>query len=298
MQQIRSPNFSFREGYKPEICVIHITEGNRKSVISEFSSFSTQKSSHYLVCKDGEIIQFVPELLSAWTQGIVNNPTNEIVIQHTKSRININNISISIEHEGYANQPLTPVQYETSAKLILDICQRNNIPLDCGHIVKHNEINNWKTCPGIINMDYLILRAKELQNPPISLIPPENAFQISLLKRILELYQKLLALLQQEKTLGAARNWRWPKVRREHLNNFPMCAVCGGIDKIEVHHIKPFYSNPELELLESNLLTLCESGKNGIVCHRAIGHLGSYQSINKDVIVDAGWWKEKIVNRP
>src|SRR3990167_6629917 len=98
IKQIKSPNFSFREGHKPLIAVIHIAEGDKKSVISEFSSFSTQKSSHYLVCKDGEIIQFVPENLSAWTQGFVNNPTNEIVIQHTKSRININQISISLEH--------------------------------------------------------------------------------------------------------------------------------------------------------------------------------------------------------
>ena|SRR3990167_491060 len=100
------------------------------------------------------------------------------------------------------------------------------------------------------------------------------------------------------KTLGAARSSGWNKVRKEHLRLNPNCALCGGNKIIEVHHKKPFHLKPELELEPSNLITLCESGKNGIVCHRAFGHLGSYQSVNSQVDNDVMVWKTKLDNRP
>lgn len=74
--------------------------------------------------------------------------------------------------------------------------------------------------------------------------------------------------------------------------------MCGGKDKLEVHHIKPFHLHPELELDPSNLIVLCESGGGGLNCHLAIGHLGSYKSFNVDVVNDSATWKKKIESRP
>ena|SRR3990167_10635221 len=96
------------------------------------------------------------------------------------------------------------------------------------------------------------------------------------------------------KTFGAVRSPRWRAVRAKHLNMFPTCALCGGDKTIEVHHIKPFSSNPELELSLDNLITLCESGANGIVCHRAFGHLGNYKKNNPLVVADARLWNQKL----
>lgn len=101
-----------------------------------------------------------------------------------------------------------------------------------------------------------------------------------------------------QKTKGNRRNPKWRKVRKEFLLKNPFCAGCGGKTKLEVHHIKSFHEFPELELEESNLIVLCESESNGIVCHRFLGHLGSYRSINKTVRQDAERWREKIKNRP
>ena len=103
---------------------------------------------------------------------------------------------------------------------------------------------------------------------------------------------------QSLKTFGAVRDRRWRGVRTKHLERNPLCALCGSDETLEVHHINPFHSHPELELDPNNLITLCESGKNGIVCHRAFGHLGNYQSVNKNVIQDVLIWKLKIQNRP
>jgi 5-methylcytosine-specific restriction protein A len=94
------------------------------------------------------------------------------------------------------------------------------------------------------------------------------------------------------------RSGNWQTVRKKHLLLNPTCAVCGGNKKLEVHHIKPFKDNPELELDPENLITLCESKSYGIVCHRTVGHLGSYFSYNENVVEDAAIWKEKFENRP
>ena len=94
------------------------------------------------------------------------------------------------------------------------------------------------------------------------------------------------------------RSPKWDKIRKAHLAQFPLCAVCGGTDSLEVHHIKPFHLHPELELEDSNLITLCESKKNGVTCHLFIGHLGSYKSFNENAREDAKAWANKLTNRP
>lgn len=92
------------------------------------------------------------------------------------------------------------------------------------------------------------------------------------------------------------RSVKWAKVRKEHLKLFPSCAVCGAKKFLEVHHILPFHLFPEKELVESNLITLCE--QKGHECHLQFGHLGSYQSYNKDVVEDAKHWLKKRSERP
>ncbi len=107
----------------------------------------------------------------------------------------------------------------------------------------------------------------------------------------------LVTGVEKQKTNGNKRSSEWPKVRANHLKKHPTCEVCGGIRKIEVHHIKPFHLNSELELDENNLISLCENNK-WLNCHLAIGHLGNFKSYNVDVINDAKNLLNKIKNRP
>jgi 5-methylcytosine-specific restriction endonuclease McrA len=94
------------------------------------------------------------------------------------------------------------------------------------------------------------------------------------------------------------RSSKWDTVRKNFLKTNSTCAVCGGKDKLEVHHKQPFHEHPELELDPTNLITLCESKSNGVTCHLLFGHLGNYRSINKDVDKDVQIWNDKIKNRP
>lgn len=99
-----------------------------------------------------------------------------------------------------------------------------------------------------------------------------------------------------EKEQGKTRSPHWPAVRALHLKNHPICEVCGGTTKLEVHHIKPFHLHPELELDPRNLISLCE-GNKAICCHLAIGHLGNYKLLNEDVVKTAAGLKKLLVDK-
>ena len=96
--------------------------------------------------------------------------------------------------------------------------------------------------------------------------------------------------------MGAKRSPRWSEVRRSFLVKRPECAVCGKrgafLKAKEIHHLSPFHKNPALELLESNLITLCREH------HFFVGHLNSWRSWNEDVRENAEYFRNKITNRP
>jgi hypothetical protein len=108
----------------------------------------------------------------------------------------------------------------------------------------------------------------------------------------------LLDVSQGKTTLGESRSPKWPQARKQHLTLHPTCALCGGADKLEVHHIVPFHLAPNLELVPENFITLCESLKGGINCHLAFGHLGNFKSWNVEVVNDTKAWQSKIIQRP
>jgi 5-methylcytosine-specific restriction endonuclease McrA len=94
------------------------------------------------------------------------------------------------------------------------------------------------------------------------------------------------------------RSSKWQTVRKHYIEKNNVCAICGSTEVLEVHHKKPFHLDPTLELDPNNLITLCESKKNGVTCHLWFGHLGDYHSFNENIEEDAKLWKEKLENRP
>lgn len=91
------------------------------------------------------------------------------------------------------------------------------------------------------------------------------------------------------------RSPQWPEVRAKHLAQFPACAVCGSTEDVAVHHVKPFHLYPELELVPSNFLTLCE--RRGSNHHLEFGHLGLWAAWNPEVRYDALSWNIKRQHR-
>ena len=74
----------------------------------------------------------------------------------------MNQRSIGIEHLNNTGAPTWTIAEETyrnSAKLIRDICERYNIPIDRQHILKHGEVSST-ACPGGIDIDRLVAMAR------------------------------------------------------------------------------------------------------------------------------------------
>lgn len=91
----------------------------------------------------------------------------------------------------------------------------------------------------------------------------------------------------------ATRSKYWPKVRKKHLEKQPHCMACGSTTNLEVHHIVPVHVDPNKELDEDNLITLCDK-----YCHFIFGHLMNYKSWNPEVQQDCLIYRDKLKNRP
>lgn len=152
--------------------IIHTMAGTTKGSTAHFQTPTTQSSAHYGVSLDGSLVQWILENAVSYHSG--DYPTNQR--------------SIGIEHEdGYNpttrpnafNEPRPDALYETSARLVADIAAFYKIPLDRNHVKKHNEVSQKKTaCPGTLDIDRIIERAKQISNPQ----PSEEALIPHMLK--------------------------------------------------------------------------------------------------------------------
>lgn len=79
----------------------------------------------------------------------------------------------------------------------------------------------------------------------------------------------LLRHKARDLSVSKKRSSKWHTVQKNFLIKNPCCAICGSIKKLNVHHKKPFHLYPELELEESNLITLCMDKRE---CHLLIAH--------------------------
>jgi len=107
--------------------------------------------------------------------------------------------------------------------------------------------------------------------------------------------EKIKDRIQGKAPKGAKRSPQWRKVREEHLKKFPTCYVCGSNKKITVHHIYPYHLFPDMELEESNLITLCEGGRfKSLNCHIVFGHCCDFKDVNTQCEIDAEIWRRKL----
>lgn len=148
-----------RSAWPLDLIVVHVTEGSADSVIDWFSNPAADVSAHYMVRKDGVVVQFVEESDTAWHAGRIHGCTASLVLERMPS--NPNGYSIGIEHEGDGQHEMTPEQHAASVELIREITKRHGIPINRTHIVGHREIYDLKTCPGAIDVDALVRAAQE-----------------------------------------------------------------------------------------------------------------------------------------
>lgn len=169
---VGSPNYTpGRNGHNPNWTeadpntwiVLHTMVGTEAAARARFENPQAQASSHYGVCLNGSIVQYVKEADAAWTNGtFADNPGS-----------NLDSITIEHEDDGNFNGPRTPELYEASAQLLADIHRRRGIPLvhrkAGGGVLGHHECGPTGIatgCPDSLDINRIIARANEILNPP------------------------------------------------------------------------------------------------------------------------------------
>jgi hypothetical protein len=172
-----------RAGKKVQSVVLHIAEGGEASVVNWFRSPASGVSSHYLVCLDGRVRQFVQEADTAFANGKLNRPhtTSSPVIARWASTphdptwpAGLPNLeSVSIEMEGFTQNDPTPAQRASVVALMADICQRQSIRPERAYLIGHYQLDSITRlrCPGLTvgQWDALVEEVKAIvdeQNPP------------------------------------------------------------------------------------------------------------------------------------
>ena len=102
------------------IC-IHNTYGSKQGDIYTLTK-SGKVDCHFYISKDGALYQFLPLWSTSWT-----------------AMTTANSVAFHIEHEGKREEPWTPMQANTSAKLVAWLCKNYGIP------VRHvDPPNDWR----------------------------------------------------------------------------------------------------------------------------------------------------------
>lgn len=105
-------------------------------------------SSHALIRRDGELVQYVPLHRRAWHAGV----------SQYRGRERCNDFSVGIELEGTDDSPYEPIQYRVLSTVILRLCDAYP-SLSREHIAGHSDIApGRKTDPGLA-FDWPRLRA-------------------------------------------------------------------------------------------------------------------------------------------
>jgi N-acetylmuramoyl-L-alanine amidase len=152
-----------RQGFRPEAVVIHIIEGTLAAADDWFQAPESKVSAHYGIGRTGEVHQYVGEADTAFHAGRVWKAR----WGRLKRRVNPNLYTIGIEHEGRGRSEWPDAMYESSARLIADVCTRWSIPIDREHIVGHREIYGRKTCPNdVVDLSRLITMARAAAMAP------------------------------------------------------------------------------------------------------------------------------------
>ncbi|HEY9724716.1 MAG TPA: N-acetylmuramoyl-L-alanine amidase [Oscillatoriaceae cyanobacterium] len=135
-----SPNQDDRPANETiDTLIIHDTESPGVSKAQTIANFflnpSSQVSAHYIIGKDGEIIQCVLDGKRAWHAG----PS------HYRGRTRVNDFSIGIElvNAQTGKDPFTDAQYNSLIALTADLMDR--FPIRYDHITGHHNVSDYPT---------------------------------------------------------------------------------------------------------------------------------------------------------
>ena len=115
-----SPNFGERrDGAHPELIVLHYTAMDSAQAACDWlCNPASEVSAHYLVARDGQVIQMVADAQRAWHAGH----------GEWQGRADVNSRSIGIELDNAGDHPFPDLQMAALEELLDRLMQRWSIP--------------------------------------------------------------------------------------------------------------------------------------------------------------------------
>jgi hypothetical protein len=157
-------------------------------VANSFHSPNFPHSTHFVVGRDGSVIQVVHLADGAAGNCCLENGHDPYWDPFLATYSNLNRCTFSIEHEDWTSdnsQPMTQAQIDASFALNLWLCQKFSIPPS--HIKGHNTLDaiSRARCPGpTYPMDQLIAYVEAHLNPQPAPPPQPTADQLNAAKAI------------------------------------------------------------------------------------------------------------------
>lgn len=164
---IPSPNFNSRPGCRITMIVLHHTvTPTLEKTVEYFLTEESRVSSHYVLGRDGRLVQMVKDEDRAWHAGESS----------WKGVDNCNDYSIGVEivNRGDGVEPFTEEQYVTLTRLLTVLVARYGIAKDM--VVGHRDIAlppgrkidpadnfNWERISAFANREEVERRAAELR---------------------------------------------------------------------------------------------------------------------------------------
>ena len=137
VSHVTSPNYDQR---RPNLVIIHHTSNDTlEDALRTLTSPSKAVSAHYLIGRDGGIVQLVAEQARAWHAGK----------SWWGGQTDVNSASIGIELDNNGAEPYAEVQMTALLALLADIRQRYKIP--AANFIGHADVAPMrKTDPGVL----------------------------------------------------------------------------------------------------------------------------------------------------
>ncbi|QNK62866.1 N-acetylmuramoyl-L-alanine amidase [Pedobacter sp. PAMC26386] len=123
---VGSVNFGIR---KPNFIIIHHTAmTSTEGTIRAFTKKETQTSAHYIVGRDGKVVQMVNDYLRA----------NHAGVAKWGNEYDLNSCSLGIELDNNGNEPYSDAQMNSLIALLTSLKKKYNIPVS--NIIGHSDI--------------------------------------------------------------------------------------------------------------------------------------------------------------
>jgi N-acetylmuramoyl-L-alanine amidase len=178
---IRSPNYKARRrpvwapAGRPnpyiDAVVLHYTASmNLEGTVDWFRRPASQVSAHYVVGRDGRVVQMVEEEMSAWHAG------RSAMYPHEKPprETGVNDFSVGIELVGDADSGFTDRQLASLYELLAQLVSKHHIPPE--RVVGHQHIApGRKIDPDGYNEQFPWAKARAVCEAAWHPVPPPSA---------------------------------------------------------------------------------------------------------------------------